>query len=167
MIFLVLAFWRTWTIELHPDLYGWKVFCGSGPDHFLAFFFLGDAILGLEVIAPHLSLTPACWILPESQIVEAYRNHFRNSNETGDGFLDALLRLERSTSGTCGHTPLLIFLFSSKKNNLEWIMAMYILAKWFKRNMFSNSQGLYILNKFQEVKTTPNGLYIVDLLPTI
>ncbi len=48
MIFLVLAFWRT--IELHTDLYGCKVFCGSGPDRFLAFFFLGAAILGLEVV---------------------------------------------------------------------------------------------------------------------
>ncbi len=28
-------------MELHPDLYGCKVFCGSGPDRFLAFFFLG------------------------------------------------------------------------------------------------------------------------------
>ncbi len=50
MIFLVLAFWRTWAIELHPDLYGCEVFCVSEPNHFVAFFFLGAAILGLDVV---------------------------------------------------------------------------------------------------------------------
>ncbi len=50
MIFLGLAFWGIWTVGLHPDLYDCTVFCGSGPDHFLAFFFIGAAILGLEVV---------------------------------------------------------------------------------------------------------------------
>ncbi len=49
MIFLDLALWRTWTIDLHPDIYRCEFFCGSGPDHFLAFFFLEAAILGLQV----------------------------------------------------------------------------------------------------------------------
>ncbi len=50
MIFLVQAFWRAGTIELLPDLYDCKVFYGSGPNHFLAFFFLGALVLGLEVV---------------------------------------------------------------------------------------------------------------------
>ncbi len=42
MIFLVIA-------EMLPALFGCIVFCGSGPDHFVAFFFLGTVILGLDV----------------------------------------------------------------------------------------------------------------------
>ncbi len=50
MTFLVLACGRTRTNELLPDLNGCKAFCGSGPNHFLAFFFLGAAVLGPEIV---------------------------------------------------------------------------------------------------------------------
>ncbi len=44
MNFLVLAFWRTRTVELHLCLFGCIVPCTPRPSHFFAFFFSRNGI---------------------------------------------------------------------------------------------------------------------------